>query len=337
MSVPVLNALLASRYAALALGEVGREDRHRLDRVLDRAAAAGRPRELHPVFHGGCDWHSCVQDHWLLATLLRRHPEIPEAGAIRALFDGSFAAEKIAAERADLARPSSRGFERPYGWAWLLRLQAALLSHDSDEGLRWAASLQPLAEDFAERFRIYLPKARYPVRAGTQGNTAFALALAQDYALRAYDSALLRLLEATARRWYLDDRDCQAREPSDDDVLSPALIEAECLRRLLPAAEFRRWFAEFLPRAAQGEPATLFRPAAASDRGDGGSAHLDGLNLSRAWCWRSLAATLADDEPLRARALRAADAHLEASLPRVAGGDRAGHGLASFALLALTA
>jgi hypothetical protein len=197
--------------------------------------------------------------------------------------------------------------------------------------------LRPLAQAFSDRFKAFLPIATYPVRAGAHTSTAFALALASAYAEASGDAELGVLLGETARRWYGGDRDCQAWEPSGDDFLSPALVEAECMRRLLPAPEFCDWLHGFLPRLAERSPATLFEPAIVSDRSDGKIAHLDGLNLSRAWCWRGIAAALPAADPVRALALEAADRHLEAGLPHVAGDYMGEHWLASFALLALTA
>jgi hypothetical protein len=328
-----LTPQLASSFARIALGHVTREYPNKLDHVLEGAADAQGPRALHPIFYGSFDWHSCVHGYWLLASLLRREPGIPEAGAIRALFDDSFTAQKAAAECAYLARPASRGFERPYGWGWLLKLQAELMAHDAP----WATTHRPHAEVFAQRFRDFLPKAHYPIRTGVHSSTAFALALAQDYAFATGDGALSALFTETCRGWYLGDRDAQAWEPSGDEFLSATLMEAECLRRLLPAAEFGPWFRAFLPRAAQRQPATLFTPAVVTDRSDGKIAHLDGLNFSRAWCWRAIAATLPPGDPLAAVAEDAAREHMAASLPHVAGDYMGEHWLASFALLALTA
>jgi len=317
----ILTAELASKFARIALSHVGREYPNKLDHVLDGGDDLRSPRDLHPIFFGSFDWHSCVHGYWTLATVLRRFPEIPEADAIRALFDDTFVTDKVAGELDYLARPSSRGFERPYGWAWLLKQQAELRQH----GDAWAKVHQPLADAFIARFHAWFPLADYPIRTGVHSSTAFAFTLAADYAKLANDEALLAGLTERARAWYLADRDAQAWEPSGDDFLSPTLIEAVCLRRLLPKAEFDAWFERFLPRLDQGQPRTLFQPARVSDRSDGKIAHLDGLNLSRAWCWRELGYEAA------------AQAHLDASLGQVTGDYMGEHWLASFALLALTA
>jgi Protein of unknown function (DUF2891) len=289
----------ASRYANIALGHVTREYPNKLDHVLTEPGDLRSPQALHPVFFGSFDWHSCVHAYWLLATLYRLYPDLAESNAIRTLFTTSLTKEKIAGERAYLKRLSAGGFERPYGWAWLLMLQAELLRHKTPEGNRWASALRPLADDFAMRFKIYVGKATYPNRTGIHGNTAFALVLAQEYAATAKGESLTHEIRTVARGWYAKDSDCQAWEPSGEDFLSPALIEAACMRRVLGPTAFRSWFARFLPQMAQRRPASLFAPAQVSDRSDGRIVHLDGLNLSRAWCWREIAESFPQDDAVR--------------------------------------
>ena len=332
-----LTSDIATSFTRIALGHVTREYPHKLDHVLASDADALGPRALHPMFHGSFDWHSCVHGYWTLARCLRRFPDRAECADVRALFDATFTDVKVEAECAYLRRPESRGFERPYGWAWLLMLAAELKQFDTDDGRRWSAALQPLADAFARRFIAFLPRATYPVRAGVHSNTAFALALADEYARVADDEDLRRLFRSCARRWYGEDRDCQAWEPSQDEFLSSALTEAEAMRRLLDGEAFTPWLSAFLPRIAQREPATLFLPATVSDRSDGKIAHLDGLNLSRAWCWRGIAKAFPEGDPARAVAVQTANDHLENALPHVAGDYMGEHWLASFALLALEA
>ena len=322
---------LASAFARIALGHVGRRYPYKLGQVLESDADLAPPRVLHPIFHGSFDWHSCVHGYWTLASLLRRYPALPEAAAIRARFDAMFTADQVAGECAFFDRPANRGFERPYGWAWLLMLQAELLRHDA----AWAAALQLLADGTVRRFCGFLQIATYPVRVGTHFNSAFALVLAQEYARTAAVPALSATLRDAALRWHASDRDAPAWEPSGDDFLSSTLTEALAMQRLLPASDFASWFDAFLPRLAIGEPRTLFVPATVSDRSDGKIAHLDGLNLSRAWCWRALAAALPAGDPRIPVMQAAAERHLAASLPQVAGDYMGEHWLASFALLAL--
>ncbi|HEX9948217.1 MAG TPA: DUF2891 domain-containing protein [Allosphingosinicella sp.] len=321
----------AARFAGIALGHVTREYPHKLDHVLDGPEDVAGPRELHPIFFGSFDWHSCVHGWWLMLRLRRLFPDLPVARQVEALADEMLAPDKVAGELAYLDRAYSGGFERPYGWAWLLALHAEAQRH-SDRA--WGQDLEPLARAFAERFHIYLPKLTYPIRVGTHFNTAFAMILALEWA-EANDPPLAGLIRERARGWYGQDRDCQAWEPGGDEFLSPALAEALCMRRTQGEDPFRSWFGQFLPRLAAGEPKSLFTPATVSDRSDGKIAHLDGLNLSRAWCWRQLAPAL---EPgLAELARRTADEHLDASLPQVAGDYMGEHWLATFALLALEA
>ena len=328
-----LTEQLAGRFAHIALGHVGREFPNKLDQVLMGAADLGGPRTLHPIFYGSFDWHSAVHSHWLLARALRRFPQGAAATAIRDWLDQAFTEPNVAGELAYLARPGAGGFERPYGWAWLLMLQAELETHESAEGRRWAAAMRPLARAFEARFLAWLPKATYPVRVGTHGSSAFALALAWRYTPFAGDQGFGQALRDAAQRWFEADADVRPLEPGGADFLSPTLMTAECMRLVLPAGDFAAWFARHLPRLADGEPATLFAPAIVSDRSDGQIAHLDGLSFSRAWCFRHLAG--AAPVGLRERLLQAAETHLAAALPHLADDYMGEHWLASFALLAL--
>ena len=315
--------------ARIALGHVRKEYPHKLDHVLLGDADALGPRALHPIFYGSFDWHSCVHGWWTLLTLRRLFIDIPEAEAIADLASDSFTTEKVSGECAYLERPLSRGFERPYGWAWLLYLHLEATRHENG----WGAALEPLALVFARRLRDYLKVMTYPIRVGTHFNTAFALVLSLEWADR-FDAGLAEQIRDRSRHWFGTDRDCQAWEPGGDEFLSSALIEALCMARAHPSF-FAGWFKEFLPRIGSHRPETLFAPAIVSDRSDGKIAHLDGLNLSRAWCWRSLAPLLPAEE--QGIAANAASVHLAAALPHISGDYMGEHWLASFALLALLA
>jgi hypothetical protein len=255
--------------------------------------------------------------HWLLARVLRLHPSIAEAKAIAELLERHLSADALKQELAFFNAPGGRTFERPYGWAWLLKLQAELRELD-----RWHQAVAPLAEELARRFTKYVQGSPYPVRAGTHGNTAFACILALDYALAAKDPLLKRDIQAAAKGWYLGDKDYPVGyEPSADEFLSPALAEALLMKRVLPETEFADWLTAFLP-----DPGRLAEPPAVTDHADAKQSHLDGLCLSRAWCFTQLGYT------------ELAERHLAAGLPHVVGGDYNGeHWLASFAALALSA
>ena len=304
--------------ARIALGHVTREYPFALQHALGGPEDARPPRELYPIFFGSFDWHSCVHGWWSLLTLRRLVPDMAESLEIEMLADSSFTADKVAVENSYFQRPLSRTFERPYGWAWLLYLHLEASRHDDR---RWAANLEPLARTIATHLDRYLPLLTYPIRSGAHFNTAFALVLALEWAER-FDPGLAELIGERSRHWFGGDRDAPAWEPSGDDFLSPTLTEALLMRRVL-GEEFGDWFGAFLPRLDQRQPVTLFTPATVSDRSDGKIAHLDGLNLSRAWCWRSLGLP------------EHAEPHLEAALPHLSGHYMGEHWLQSFALLAL--
>ncbi|WP_442976144.1 DUF2891 domain-containing protein [Rouxiella sp. T17] len=332
-----LTPEMASRFASLALNHLTREYPNKLTHALAGPEDVQSPRALHPIFYGSYDWHSCVHGYWLLLRLLDKFPQLPEAEAIISVVDQHFTAENVAGEMHYLQQKQHGGFERPYGWAWFLALAQQLENMHLPQAKKWAQTLSPMTKFFVDSFGEFLPKATYPLRVGTHFNTSFALALTLDYARSAKNSPLASLIEETARRWHWDDAHCQAWEPGGDEFLSPSLMEAELMRRVLPSAEFVEWFGRFLPYLAEGKPETLFTPATVTDRTDGKIGHLDGLNLSRAWCQRSLAAALPADDA-RVKLLRlAAEKHLHSALDHLDSDYAGEHWLATFALLALEA
>jgi hypothetical protein len=336
-ALAVLTPEAASAFARLALKGIAREYPNKTGHVLEGPGDAQTPRALHPAFYGSYDWHSCVHGHWLLAKVLRTHPTLPEAKAIRAALDADLTPANIRGEVAYFGRPEAKSFERPYGWAWLLKLAEELHGWDDPDARRWSAAVKPLADLIAARAVDYFPKQTYPTRVGTHANTAFGLSFLHDYAVAGGDAKLKAVVGERAKAYYGADADYPAAwEPGGADFLSPALTEADLMRRVLPPAEFRVWFARFLPGAGTGEPKALFTPATVTDRTDPQLVHLDGLNLSRAWGMRSIAAALPPGDPARAALTASAAKHAEAALPHVASGDFAGeHWLASFAVYLL--
>jgi hypothetical protein len=334
-----LDAATASRLAQIALANVVREYPNHPGHVLDGPADALTPRALHPAFYGSYDWHSCVHMHWLLARVRRLFPALPQAGAIARLFDAHFTPDTIAVEAAYFRRAGTQSFERTYGWAWLLALVAELHAAGDAASRRAHAALAPLAQTLVQRYLEFLPRARYAIRYGMHPNSAFGLAAALDYARACGVPALEAAVLDKACAWYEDDHDLPARwEPSGADFLSPSLVEADLMHRVLAPDHFARWLAQSLPRLCDGEPDTLFRPVPVSDRGDPQIVHLDGLNLSRAWCMRGIARALGEGTPCGARLGAAAEQHLAAGMAGLASGDYfGGHWLATFAVRALTA
>jgi hypothetical protein len=333
-----LNDKQASHFAALALKCVAREYPNKPEHVMNNVSEVKGPKALHPAFYGCYDWHSSVHGHWMLVRLLKTFPNLPEAAQIRTALDANLIAENIQAEVAYMRQPNRQSFERTYGWAWGLKLAEELMMWNDADGKRWSTNLRPLAELIAKSYRTFLPKQTYPIRTGVHPNTAFGLAFALDYAKTSGDRELESVLNERSRTYFAKDVDYPgAWEPGGEDFFSAALMEADLMRRVMPPREFGPWFNRFLPGVAEGKPAALMTPAIVTDRSDPKLVHLDGLNLSRAWCMRSIARALPLKDPSRAALAAAAEKHAAAALAHVASGDYAGeHWLASFAVFLLS-
>jgi hypothetical protein len=334
-----LSEQQASHFAALALKCVAREFPNKPEHVINNASEVKSPQALHPAFYGCYDWHSSVHGHWMLIRLLKMFPALPEAQRIRDALNANLTAENIQAEVAYMKQPNRQSFERTYGWAWALKLAEELHSWNDREGKKWSENLQPLAELLSKSYGTFMPKQTYPIRTGVHPNTAFGLAFALDYAKKVGDRELETLLSERSRTYFGKDTNYpDAWEPGGEDFFSAALMEADLMRRVLPAREFATWFHRFLPAVAKGGPSPLLQPAIVTDRTDPKLVHLDGLNLSRAWCMRSIAAALPANDPARKVLASSAEKHASAALAHVASGDYAGeHWLASFAVFLLSA
>jgi hypothetical protein len=272
--------------------------------------------------------------HWSLARLLRLCPDLPQRPRLVARFAARFDAAGVAREVAHLQ--ANPGFERPYGWAWLMQLQGELAAASAVEpaAAGWAAALGPALELLRGRWTGYQALAAHPQRAGIHTNSAFAMTLAHAQALARGDTAFVEALRHAASRWFGADADYPARyEPSANDFLSGGLCEAVLMAQVLGHAAFARWWARFAPAPAEIQTHWL-KPVLPSSRTDAQLVHADGLNLSRGWCFGALAERLPEEQP---RFAAARDAHLRAALPHVTGGAFvATHWLVSFALLAQT-
>lgn len=332
-----LTPRLAGELARLPLNGIGREWPHSYQHLALGPDDVRPPRALHPAFYGCFDWHSAVHSHWALVRILRRFPRHPLAARIRSALGENLTRANLARELEYFLAPGRSTFERPYGWAWLLALASELRTWRDRDGRRWASNLRPLEDFIAGRFCSYLPKQRYPVRTGLHSNTAFALGLALDYARAVSHRRLATVIRARSRDYYGKDSAASGSwEPSGADFLSPVLVEADLMRRVMPAREFRPWMDRFLPGLAAGEPRAVLTPPRVLDRRDPLQVHLDGLSLSRAWALRRLAGSLPRDDPAREVLIRASGRHSAAGLARVASGDYAGeHWLASFAVYLL--
>lgn len=334
-----LSAAAAARFASLALSCIAQEYPNKLTHSLRSDADIAAPRQLTPAFYGCYDWHSSVHAHWLLARLLRLYPQALFAADARAALNKSLTAEHIAAEVQYLTADGRSSFERPYGLAWLLTLCAELRGwHDAD-AQRWATLLAPLERQAALHVSSWLPKLRYPIRVGEHNQTAFSFGLIWDWARRAHDENMLGLLRVKAQLFYARDRACPlSYEPSGEDFLSPCLAEADFMRRLLPSPEFARWLTVFLPTIPHDGAMPWLPEGIVTDRADPKLAHIDGLNLSRAWMLRSIAKALPARDLRRVALLASSDSHAAASLPAVTGEHyEGGHWLGTFAVYLLAA
>jgi hypothetical protein len=328
----------ASHFAGLALRCVAKEYPNKPDHTINDASEVREPRALHPAFYGCLDWHSSVHGHWMLVRLLRSFPDLPEASQIRTALNANLSATNLRTEVAYLTQANRQSFERTYGWAWLLKLAEELSGWDDPDGKVWARNLRPLADALVERYKKFLPRQTYPIRTGVHPNTAFGLAFALDYARVAGDHELEALIVERSKTYFIADALYPiAWEPGGEDFLSPGLMEADLMLRVLTPLEFQRWFRRFAPGIAAGRPKTLLAPATVADRSDPKIVHLDGLNLSRAWCMRHISAALPARDAAHGVLVRAAAAHAKDALAHVASGDYGGeHWLASFAVYMLT-
>jgi Protein of unknown function (DUF2891) len=333
-----LDPKAAQRFASLALACVHKEYPNHISHTLNSDADAAPPRKLTPAFYGCYDWHSSVHGHWLLVRLVRTFPEAPFVQAAREALRRSLNGENIEQEAAYLRGEGRASFERPYGLAWLLQLVAELREWDDPQGKEMAANLHPLEEVVLGRLHNWLPKLSNPVRIGEHDQTAFALGLMLDYAHGNGDQKFVELVVSKAKQFYLADKRCPlAYEPSGEDFLSPCLGEADLMRRVLPSQEFARWLREFMPQISVSGDHNWLQPVVSPDPSDPKLAHLDGLNLSRAWMLEGIAADLLKNDKRLPSIMATAEAHRRAGLAAVTGEHyEGGHWLGSFAVYLVT-
>jgi hypothetical protein len=334
-----VDTATASRFARLALDCVHREYPNKIAHVLNSAADAGTPAQLHPVFYGCFDWHSSVHGHWMLVRWLRLGALPDEMNAeITVALERSFTPAGVASEVAYFEAENRKSYERPYGTAWFLQLMAELREWDDPRATAWRATLQPLEATIVRQTKAWLPNLLYPIRLGTHNQSMFAFGLMLDWARVAGDAELASLLWQKSRDFHLQDVACPlAYEPSGEDFLSPCLMEADLMRRVLPADEFPGWLDAFLPGIPRNGDGDWLEPGQVRDPTDGKLVHLDGVNLSRAWNLENIAAALPADDPRRASLQAAAKIHAEAGIANVSAEHYAGsHWLASFATYLVT-
>jgi hypothetical protein len=328
----------AQRFANLALACVHKEYPNKLSHSLTSDADVGPPRKLTPAFYGCYDWHSSVHGHWLLARLVRTFPDADFAQPARDALRQSLTRENIATEAVYLRAEGRATFERPYGLGWLLQLGAELKEWSDPQAQEMAANLQPLEAAAREHLNVWLPKLANPVRIGEHDQTAFGLGLMLDYARITGDQKFASLVESKARQFFLNDKNCPLNyEPSGEDFLSPCLGEADLMRRVLPSHDFGAWLKTFLPQISTASGKPWLEPVVSPDPSDPKLAHLDGLNLSRAWMLEGIAAGLPKGDKRLAAIRSVAEAHRRAGLAAVTGEHyEGGHWLGSFAVYLVT-
>lgn len=330
---PPREGVVTDRFARLALACVHKEYPNKIAHVLNSDADARPPRELYPAFYGCYDWHSSVHGHWLLVRILNTDPGTPYREAILAALGHSFTPEIIAGEVAYFQEPDRASFERPYGTAWFLQLMTELREAEFPEAAEWAETLAPLEALIADYTSAWLPRLVYPIRIGTHNQTAFAFGLMLDWADSTGNTAFRDQIAAKARAFHLGDVNCPlAYEPSGEDFLSPCLMQADLMRRVMDQGEYTGWLSAFLPQIPTDGSAGWLEPGIVLDPSDGKLVHLDGLNLSRAWALEGIASALPETDPRRAALVAAAAAHKESGIAAVSDEHYAGsHWLASFA------
>jgi hypothetical protein len=335
---PKFDAKAAERFANLALACVGKEYPNKISHLLNSDADVAPPRKLTPAFYGCYDWHSSVHGHWLLVRLIKTFPDAPFAKPAREALRKSLTAENLKQEAAYLRGEGRASFERPYGLAWLLQLVVELSEWDDPQAREMLTNLAPLEDVVRDRLKTWLPKLSHPIRIGEHNQSGFALGLILDYARATKNEELAKLVADKTREFFLKDKDCALNyEPSGEDFLSPCLGEADAVRRVLPPAEFAKWLSDFLPRIPTTATTDWLPVTVSPDPSDPKLAHLDGLNLSRAWMLEGIVSDLPENDPRRSSLIATAEAHRRAGLAAVTGAHyEGGHWLGSFAVYLVT-
>lgn len=330
---------LSDRFSALALNCIQKEFPNKISRTTETADEIGAPKEIFPLFYGCFDWHSAVHGHWLLVRLLRVAPEGDWKTDAIAKLEENFSTVNIEGEISNFARPARGSWERPYGLAWFLQLTAELREWDDPQAKIWLERLEPLEKDIADSLKEWLPKLAYPIRLGTHNQSAFAFGLMWDWAVISDDREMLSLLREKSLSFHQNDTNCPlSYEPSGEDFLSPCLMEADLMRRILTPKEFEAWLSIFMPTIPTNGSADWLAPGIVKDASDGKLVHLDGVNLSRAWNLYNIAAALPEDDLRRGSLIAAGALHEDLGIAAVSDEHYSGsHWLASFATYLKTA
>jgi hypothetical protein len=328
----------ASRFANLALACVHKEYPNHISHMLNSDADVAAPSKLTPAFYGCLDWHSSVHGHWMLVRLARTFPHAEFTPRAKEALKQSLTKENLEQEAKYLQGEGRASFERPYGLAWLLQLAAELREWDDPDAKQMAENLRPLETAVLARLKTWLPKLPNPIRIGEHNQTAFSMGLMMDYAHTVGDQQFSALLDQKARQFYHNDKNCPlAYEPDGEAFLSPCIAEADVMRRVLASKEYATWLSAFLPQIPSNGNSAWLKPVVSPDRSDPKLAHLDGLNLSRAWMLEGVASGLPKNDKRLPGLEATANAHRVAGLEAVTGEHyEGGHWLGSFAVYLTT-
>jgi len=332
-NVPVFSEELAIKFSEMALNCIEKKYPNKPSHVFNNAKDLKTPFELHPAFYGCFDWHSAVHGHWMLVRVLKMFPNIKIKKKIINALKRNISPEKIKIEVEYLNQASRKSFERTYGWSWLLKLTEELYAWDDPRGKEMYKTILPLAKKIVSNYVHFLPKQTYPIRTGVHPNTAFGLLFAYDYAKKSSDKELMNIVIAKSKEYYIEDKNCPSGwEPGGEDFFSPCLMESLLMTRILKPEEFRLWFNKFFPDIKNSN---LLIPAVVSDRTDGKLSHLDGLNLSRVWCFSAIAKSMKHNDDLVNILKDAIKLHLKVAMENIKSGFYEGeHWLGSFAVYA---
>jgi hypothetical protein len=327
---PSLDPAYASKAVKLSLHCVETPEPHYLQRV---GFSPRTIRQWHPAFFGCSDWHSAVHGHWAMLRAVDQVPSLPEQREIVNVLSRHLNAVSLQKEIS--FQEANPAYERPYGWAWALRLAEEVHASRLPEAKRWAKAIGPFEESMVRLITTYMKELKEPNRKGLHYNTAYALVHAWDYAVSRDRSALKQEIEAFARAAYLTDRNCNlAGEPGPHDFISPCFVEADLMRRVLSREEFSAWLDGFLPSVS----AEHLRPVMPPDLNDYHQVHLVGLMYQKAGAMLGVAERLAPGDPRRATLIQAARAQERTAWDAMFRSNYAGtHWLASFAIYYYTA
>jgi hypothetical protein len=307
----------------------------------------GPEYDRHHAFYGCLDWHSAVNSTWMMISLIKSDPTIAVAPAIHNEIEYHIQKSNIDGELDYFTHLEGIGadFEKPYGYAWLLKLYGALKTWDDPEGKRASAVLEPMATWFAKAFTDYLNSLNYPIRVGLHPNTALDMGFVLDYVTDTHDKAMEDTIRKNAIRLFENDKHCPtSMEPVFGDFASPCLAEAALMGRVLSPDQYAKWLTDFLPPLYSDEFAVYSKEIDAvhgSNRDTTGTdeeglpnAHLIGLNFQRATDLMWIAVSLPPNDPRVPGYLKLADINGKHAYVKIGlGGYLGTHWLATYALM----